>query len=92
MMILAPISWPGHAVGAPLRVEVLGACMCPSVRSWASEPLRASAPCQVPPDCLEWAFRKPLVLEELLEGGADVICLQECNHYGEGHLAGWLCT
>ena len=39
-------------------------------------------PAQVPPECLEWSFRKPLVLEELQEACADVICLQECNRYG----------
>ncbi|KAG2495540.1 hypothetical protein HYH03_006483 [Edaphochlamys debaryana] len=39
--------------------------------------------CMVPPSCLEWEYRKPLLLQELLEADADIICLQELNHFDE---------
>ena len=32
---------------------------------------------------LEWEFRAPLVLREILESEADVLCLQELNHFGK---------
>lgn len=38
---------------------------------------------QVPGEVLEWRFRFPLILQEIRESQADVICLQECNHYGK---------
>eukprot|EP00798_Chlamydomonas_sp_ICE-L_P025637 gene25637-11295_t len=31
----------------------------------------------VPPEILEWRFRAPLVLQELTDSEADIICLQE---------------
>ncbi|PNH12976.1 Glucose-repressible alcohol dehydrogenase transcriptional effector [Tetrabaena socialis] len=38
---------------------------------------------RVPPKCLEWEYRKPRLLQEILEADADIICLQELNHFGE---------
>lgn len=37
--------------------------------------------CKVPPGCLEWEYRKPLLLQEIFEANADIICLQELNHF-----------
>ena len=37
---------------------------------------------QVPAEVLEWGNRSALLLEEILEGDADIIALQEVNHYG----------
>ncbi|KXZ50586.1 hypothetical protein GPECTOR_16g761 [Gonium pectorale] len=39
--------------------------------------------CRVPPGCLEWEYRRPLLLQEILEANADIICLQELNHFDE---------
>ena len=38
---------------------------------------------QAPPEVLEWEFRRPLLLQEIQESGADIICLQELNHFEE---------
>ncbi|KAG2449617.1 hypothetical protein HYH02_005150 [Chlamydomonas schloesseri] len=37
--------------------------------------------CRVHPDHLEWEYRKPLLLQEIMEANADIICLQELNHF-----------
>lgn len=37
---------------------------------------------QALPEVLEWQFRAPAILEEILEADADIITLQELNHYG----------
>ena len=37
---------------------------------------RCTAAPQALPATLEWAYRRPLILAELLESRADVICLQ----------------
>ncbi len=37
---------------------------------------------KVPPEVLEWNHRMPLVLAEILESGADIVCMQELNHFG----------
>ncbi|GIL78062.1 hypothetical protein Vretimale_7471 [Volvox reticuliferus] len=39
--------------------------------------------CRAPPLCLEWEYRRPLLLQEILEANADIICLQELNHFDE---------
>ncbi|GIL66810.1 hypothetical protein Vafri_20325 [Volvox africanus] len=39
--------------------------------------------CRAPPACLEWGYRRPLLLQEILEANADIICLQELNHFDE---------
>lgn len=36
---------------------------------------------QVDPAALCWEVRAPLLLAEVLEADADVVCLQECNRY-----------
>lgn len=41
---------------------------------------------QVPSELLEWNFRLPLILEEIKESQAELVCLQECNHFGEDTL------
>ncbi|MEW5315644.1 MAG: hypothetical protein WDW38_007057 [Sanguina aurantia] len=38
---------------------------------------------KTPSNVLEWGYRAPLVLAEIVESGAELICLQELNHYGE---------
>lgn len=38
---------------------------------------------QVPISCLQWEHRLPLILQEVREADADIICLQELNHFGE---------
>lgn len=38
---------------------------------------------QVPISCLQWEHRLPLILHEIREADADIICLQELNHFGE---------
>jgi hypothetical protein len=38
---------------------------------------------QVPISCLQWEHRLPLILQEIREADADIICLQELNHFGE---------
>jgi endonuclease/exonuclease/phosphatase family metal-dependent hydrolase len=38
---------------------------------------------QVPISCLQWEHRLPLILQEIWEADADIICLQELNHFGE---------
>lgn len=38
---------------------------------------------KVDPKVLEWEFRVPLVMQEIKESEADVICLQEVNHYDQ---------
>ncbi len=37
---------------------------------------------RAPPAVLSWEARAPLVLAELSEADADLLCLQEVNHYG----------
>ncbi|GLI63407.1 hypothetical protein VaNZ11_006371 [Volvox africanus] len=39
--------------------------------------------CRAPPGCLEWDYRRPLLLQEIMEANADIICLQELNHFDE---------
>ncbi len=48
----------------------------------ADEHPHVSACQQVPAEVLEWRNRSALLLEEILEADADVIALQEVNHYG----------
>lgn len=38
---------------------------------------------QVPISCLQWEHRGPLILQEIREADADIICLQELNHFGK---------
>lgn len=38
---------------------------------------------QVSPEVLEWDYRFRLVLAEVAESNADIICIQELNHYEE---------
>jgi endonuclease/exonuclease/phosphatase family metal-dependent hydrolase len=38
---------------------------------------------QVPISCLQWEHRLPLILQEVREANADIICLQELNHFGK---------
>ena len=38
---------------------------------------------QVPLKVLEWEQRWPLILTEIQEADADLICLQEVNNYGQ---------
>ena len=47
------------------------------------ESARPSAGAQAPPEVLEWRFRAGAILEEILEADADIVALQELNHYGE---------
>lgn len=44
--------------------------------------LTVLAPPQAPPHALLWEHRLPRVLAELESADADVICLQEVNHFG----------
>lgn len=37
---------------------------------------------QVPISCLMWEHRLPLILQEIRAADADIICLQELNHFG----------
>ena len=37
---------------------------------------------QVDPHLLRWEVRLPLILAEIREAGADIMCFQELNHYG----------
>ena len=39
--------------------------------------------CQVPSSLLEWDSRWPLILKEIQEADADLVCLQEVNKYGK---------
>eukprot|EP00243_Klebsormidium_subtile_P010882 TRINITY_DN5960_c0_g1_i1.p1 TRINITY_DN5960_c0_g1~~TRINITY_DN5960_c0_g1_i1.p1 ORF type:complete len:339 (+),score=33.97 TRINITY_DN5960_c0_g1_i1:172-1188(+) len=41
---------------------------------------------KVPSKLLDWESRAPLLLRELEEAGADVICLQEVNHFDDCFL------
>lgn len=34
-----------------------------------------------PSDYLQWTYRKPLILQEILRSGADIVCLQEVDHF-----------
>jgi nocturnin len=36
---------------------------------------------KVPISCLQWEHRLPLILQEIREADADIICLQELNHF-----------
>ena len=38
---------------------------------------------QAPREVLSWERRAPFLLQEIVEADADVVCLQEVNHYGE---------
>lgn len=40
---------------------------------------------KVDPGCLEWDYRLPLLLSELQEANADIVCMQELNHFGRYH-------
>lgn len=48
-----------------------------------SVPADGPVPLQAPKEVLEWPFRAPLVIEELMRADADVICLEELNHFRE---------
>jgi nocturnin len=37
----------------------------------------------VPPEVLEWDYRFQLVMAEVAESSADIICIQELNHYDQ---------
>ena len=57
-----------------------------ALRHWpclSQEPLL-----QVEPKLLTWEHRAPIILEQLLEADADVLCLQEVNHFGGSRWAG----
>ncbi|GAQ84331.1 CCR4-NOT transcription complex subunit 6 [Klebsormidium nitens] len=43
---------------------------------------------KVPSKLLDWESRAPVLLRELEESGADVICLQEVNHFDDCFLPG----
>jgi nocturnin len=45
---------------------------------WAS-----SAFPRVDPTHLQWEYRKPLIIEEILRAEPDIVCLQEVDHYDE---------
>ena len=34
-----------------------------------------------PSNCLQWMYRKPLILQEILRSRADIICLEEVDHF-----------
>eukprot|EP00775_Hariotina_reticulata_P003332 gene3332-3609_t len=36
---------------------------------------------KVPISCLQWEYRLPLILQEIRAANADIICLQELNHF-----------
>jgi mRNA deadenylase 3'-5' endonuclease subunit Ccr4 len=36
---------------------------------------------------LQWEHRLPLILQEVREANADIICLQELNHFGKQEAA-----
>eukprot|EP00882_Tetradesmus_deserticola_P021706 GHRQ01023503.1.p1 GENE.GHRQ01023503.1~~GHRQ01023503.1.p1 ORF type:complete len:141 (+),score=23.17 GHRQ01023503.1:276-698(+) len=38
---------------------------------------------KVPISCLMWEHRLPLIMQEIRAANADIICLQELNHFGE---------
>jgi len=40
---------------------------------------------KVPPEVLEWDYRMPLMLAEVAESEADIICIQELNHFKQLH-------
>jgi hypothetical protein len=42
---------------------------------------------QAPPAALLWQHRRGLLLAEIQSADADIICLQECNHFGGCNLA-----
>ena len=50
--------------------------------------LSSEAMLQVEPRLLTWEHRAPIILEQLLEADADVVCLQEVNHFGGSQCAG----
>lgn len=37
---------------------------------------------KVPISCLQWEHRLPLILQEIRAADADIVCLQELNHFG----------
>lgn len=39
-------------------------------------------PTQTPPEALTWDYRFPRLIEEIVEGRCDIVCLQEANHFG----------
>lgn len=41
---------------------------------------------KVPEQALCWSYRAGLLMQEILESQADIICLQEVNHYGDFFL------
>lgn len=42
---------------------------------------------QAPEEALQWDHRKTLLLAEIAAADADIVCLQECNHFGEPRVA-----
>ncbi|KAI8472144.1 MAG: DNase I-like protein [Monoraphidium minutum] len=36
-----------------------------------------------PQEVLSWSYRFPRIIEEVVEGRCDIVCLQEANHYDE---------
>ena len=36
-----------------------------------------------PADALKWSYRAPLILEEITRSGADIICLEEVDHFAD---------
>jgi mRNA deadenylase 3'-5' endonuclease subunit Ccr4 len=48
---------------------------------------------QADQDVLEWDFRLPLIISEIREANADILCLQEVNrvHDLESQLPGYTC-
>ncbi|XP_057312107.1 nocturnin-like [Hydractinia symbiolongicarpus] len=39
--------------------------------------------CATPPQCLKWQYRKRLLLNEILSANADVVCLEEVDHFDD---------
>ena len=36
-----------------------------------------------PKEALEWTYRAPLILQEILRSGADIVCMEEVDHFGD---------
>ena len=42
---------------------------------------------QVDPKFLTWEYRRPLIVQRLLDSKADIICVEEMNHFGKSTRA-----
>lgn len=63
-------------------VQIPSACLLQHASSTQQQPTTWCAGLQVPISCLQWEHRLPLILQEVREADADIICLQELNHFG----------